>query len=46
LNKFLNIAGAMKQFSKFEFTVDDICRSSLVKDYIVAKMQYEDGEQQ
>jgi predicted ribonuclease YlaK len=46
LNKFLNIAGAMKQFSKFEFTVDDICRSSLVKDYIVAKMTYEDGEQQ
>lgn len=46
LVKFLNIAEGMKQFSRFEFTVDDICRSSLVKDYIIAKITYEDGEQQ
>jgi hypothetical protein len=33
----------MNAFTKIEFTVDDIVRSSLVKDYILAKLQYEDG---
>jgi len=32
----------MNAFTRIEFTVEDICRSSLVKDYILAKMSYED----
>lgn len=42
LTKFLAIADKMPQFSRFEFTLDDIVRSSLVKDYIVAKTKFED----
>lgn len=42
LPKFLSIADRMKQFSRFEFGTDDIVRSSLVKEYIIAKTQYED----
>lgn len=42
LPKFLSIADSMAQFSRFEFTTDDIVRSSLVKDYIIAKTKYED----
>lgn len=42
LPKFLAIADSMGQFSRFEFTTDDIVRSSLVKDYIIAKTKYED----
>lgn len=45
LPKFMAIADSMSQFSKFEFGVNDIVRSSLVKDYIIAKTKYEDGEQ-
>lgn len=44
LPKFLAIADSMTQFSRFEFGIDDIVRSSLVKDYIIAKTRYEDGE--
>lgn len=44
LPKFLAIADRMKEFSRFEFTVDDIVRSSLVKNYIVAKAHYEDEQ--
>jgi phosphate starvation-inducible protein PhoH len=40
--KFFDIAHHMKAFTRFEFTPDDIVRSSLVKDYILAKLQYED----
>lgn len=40
--KFFDIAYHMKAFTKFEFDVNDIVRSSLVKDYIVAKLKYED----
>ena len=40
--KFFDIALHMKAFTRIEFTPDDIVRSSLVKDYILAKMQYED----
>jgi phosphate starvation-inducible protein PhoH len=40
--KFFDIAYHMKAFTRIEFVVDDIVRSSLVKDYIVAKMQHED----
>lgn len=40
--KFFDIAHHMKAFTRFEFTPDDIVRSSLVKDYILAKLQHED----
>jgi hypothetical protein len=34
----------MKEFSRFEFGMDDIVRSSLVKNYIIAKTLYEDRQ--
>lgn len=40
--KFFDIAMHMTAFTKIEFTADDIVRSSLVKDYILAKLRYED----
>ena len=40
--KFFDIAMHMGAFTRIEFTPDDIVRSSLVKDYILAKMEYED----
>jgi predicted ribonuclease YlaK len=43
--KFFDIAMHMKAFTKIEFTPDDIVRSSLVKDYILAKLKFEDIEQ-
>ena len=43
--KFFDIAQHMKAFTRIEFTVDDIVRSSLVKDYILAKLRYEDHEE-
>ena len=42
LLKFFDIAHHMGSFTRIEFTVDDIVRSSLVKDYILAKLKYED----
>lgn len=42
--RFFDIAKKMNSFVKFEFTADDIVRSSLVKDYIVAKTKLEDEE--
>ena len=41
--KFFDIAMHMDAFTKIEFTPDDIVRSSLVKDYILAKLRYEDA---
>ena len=41
--KFFDIAHHMKAFTRIEFTADDIVRSSLVKDYILAKIQYDDA---
>jgi phosphate starvation-inducible protein PhoH len=41
--KFFDIAYHMSAFTKIEFTVNDIVRSSLVKDYILAKLKYEDN---
>jgi predicted ribonuclease YlaK len=43
--KFFDIAMHMRAFTKIEFTADDIVRSSLVKDYILAKIKYEDYEE-
>jgi phosphate starvation-inducible protein PhoH len=34
---FLKILGQMESFETINFGIDDICRSSLVKEYIVAK---------
>ena len=40
--KFFDIAHHMSAFTRIEFTVDDIVRSSLVRDYIMAKLKFED----
>ena len=40
--KFFDIARYMSAFTRIEFTPEDIVRSSLVKDYILAKLQFED----
>jgi len=40
--KFFDIAGHMSAFTRIEFEVNDIVRSSLVKDYILAKLRYDD----
>jgi predicted ribonuclease YlaK len=42
--KFFDIARHMSSFTRIEFGVDDIVRSSLVKDYILAKIKQEDEE--
>lgn len=42
--RFLNIAKFMEEFAKIEFEAEDIVRSNLVKDYILAKLKYEDTE--
>ena len=42
LPKFLAIVSRMKEFSRFEFSMDDIVRSSLVKNYIIAKTTFDD----
>jgi phosphate starvation-inducible protein PhoH len=44
--KFFDIAYHMNAFTKIEFTADDIVRSSLVKDYILAKLRYEDNAEE
>jgi phosphate starvation-inducible protein PhoH len=44
LLKFFDIAAMMGAFTKIEFTIDDIVRSSLVKDYIIAKCNYDETE--
>jgi len=41
--KFFDIAQHMDAFTRIEFLPDDIVRSSLVKDYIIAKLQHEDS---
>jgi predicted ribonuclease YlaK len=46
LTKFLDIAQLMNSHTRIEFTVDDIVRSSLVKDWVVASMKYEDMKDQ
>lgn len=46
LLKFFDIAAHMTAFTRIEFAVEDIVRSSLVKDYILAKIKYEDINEQ
>ncbi len=43
--KFFDIAMHMTAFTRIEFTADDIVRSSLVKDYILAKIKWEDSNE-
>lgn len=45
LLKFFDIARLMSCFTRIEFTAEDIVRSSLVKDYIMAKLEFEDSQQ-
>lgn len=42
LKKFMGILDRMPSFIQVEFGVDDIVRSKLVKEYILARLQYED----
>ncbi len=37
---FMHIINKMESFTSIEFDIDDIVRSGLVKDYILAKIQY------
>jgi phosphate starvation-inducible protein PhoH len=41
LKKFMAIADMMPSFKTFEFGVDDIVRSAIVKEYILARLEYE-----
>ena len=42
--QFFDIAKYMTSFARIEFEAQDIVRSDLVKEYILAKMEYEDRE--
>ena len=42
LKKFMVIADMMPSFKVVEFEVEDIVRSNFVKEYILARLQYED----
>jgi len=42
LKKFISITDHMPSFVSVEFGVEDICRSNLVKEYIIARMTIED----
>ena len=42
LQKFMVIAENMPSFHTFEFDTDDIVRSDLVREYLLARMKYED----
>jgi len=42
LKKFIVIADMMPSFKVFEFGIEDIVRSSIVKEYIIARMAYEE----
>ena len=41
LKKFITIADMMPSFKTFEFGPGDIVRSSIVKEYILARLEYE-----
>ena len=42
--QFFDTAKYMKSFTRIEFEAEDIVRSDLVKDYILAKLKYDDKE--
>jgi phosphate starvation-inducible protein PhoH len=41
LKKFMAIADMMPSFKTFEFGIEDIVRSAIVKEYILARLKYE-----
>jgi phosphate starvation-inducible protein PhoH len=41
LREFMNILRRMPDFTSLEFTCDDICRSDIVKSYIIEKTEYQ-----
>ena len=43
MKKFMDILRTMEEFDMIEFTTDDIVRSGLVKNYLIAKEKYESG---
>lgn len=43
IKKFLDIADTMTSHTRIEFTAEDIVRSSLVKEWILSSMAYEDS---
>lgn len=44
LQKFLNVLDCMRSVCHYEFSVDDIVRSAIVKEFIVACNNYEDNK--
>lgn len=46
IKEFMNILDGMYYFNKVEFDFEDIVRSSLVKDYIIAKERYNEVHSQ
>lgn len=42
LSKFIDICKLMRSYKNVEFDVDDIVRSSIVKEFIIATLDYED----
>jgi len=42
LHKFMKIVDMMPSFKSVEFTMDDIVRSDIVKEYLIARMEYEE----
>jgi phosphate starvation-inducible protein PhoH len=42
LNKFIGTIRHMPSFRMVEFEIDDIVRSAIVKEFIIARLQYED----
>ena len=43
IKQFLETAGMMSSHTRIEFTIDDIIRSSLVKDFLMAEIKYQDS---
>lgn len=44
MKQFMEILDSMGEFDLIEFTTDDIVRSGLVKNYLIAKEKYEDAK--
>lgn len=42
LRKFFSIASSVQAFNRIEFGIDDICRSDLVKEWIIAELEYKE----
>ena len=44
LHHFMKIIRGMKSFANIEFTLGDIVRSGMVKEYLISKIKQEQGE--